>query len=30
VLFVIPVIIAYSAWTYWVFRGKVSLEEGYH
>lgn len=25
----IPLILAYTAWSYWVFRGKVS-EEGYH
>ncbi|MES2755169.1 MAG: cytochrome d ubiquinol oxidase subunit II, partial [Pseudomonadota bacterium] len=25
----IPVILAYSAWSYWVFRGKVGTE-GYH
>ncbi|MDX9686340.1 cytochrome d ubiquinol oxidase subunit II [Halopseudomonas formosensis] len=30
VLFVIPVILAYTAWTYWVFRGKVRAGEGYH
>lgn len=30
VLFVIPVILAYTAWTYWVFRGKVRVGEGYH
>lgn len=29
-LFVIPVILAYTAWTYWVFRGKVRVGEGYH
>lgn len=29
-LFVIPVILAYTAWTYWVFRGKVRAGEGYH
>jgi len=26
----IPVILAYSAWSYWVFRGKVRDDEGYH
>ncbi len=26
----IPLIIAYTAWSYWVFRGKVSSEGGYH
>jgi cytochrome bd ubiquinol oxidase subunit II len=30
VLFVIPVVLAYTAWTYWVFRGKVKVGEGYH
>lgn len=29
-LFVIPVVLAYTAWTYWVFRGKVRAGEGYH
>jgi cytochrome d ubiquinol oxidase subunit II len=28
-LFLIPLILAYTAWSYWVFRGKVG-EEGYH
>ncbi|MDT8893837.1 cytochrome d ubiquinol oxidase subunit II [Halomonas sp. I1] len=30
VLFVIPIVLAYTAWTYWVFRGKVREGEGYH
>ncbi|MFP4136997.1 MAG: cytochrome d ubiquinol oxidase subunit II [Halomonas sp.] len=30
VLFVVPIVLTYTAWTYWVFRGKVSLEDGYH
>lgn len=30
VLFVIPIVLAYTAWTYWVFRGKVRVGEGYH
>jgi cytochrome d ubiquinol oxidase subunit II len=30
VLFVIPVVLGYTAWTYWVFRGKVRVGEGYH
>ncbi|RZU99388.1 cytochrome d ubiquinol oxidase subunit II [Spiribacter vilamensis] len=30
VLFVIPVVLAYTAWTYWVFRGKVRVGDGYH
>jgi cytochrome bd ubiquinol oxidase subunit II len=29
-IFVLPVIIGYTAWTYWVFRGKVRAGEGYH
>ncbi|MFL1405163.1 cytochrome d ubiquinol oxidase subunit II [Marinobacter sp. M1N3S26] len=29
-LFVIPVVLGYTAWTYWVFRGKVKAGEGYH
>jgi len=28
-LFVIPIVLAYTAWTYWVFRGKVSDQAGY-
>jgi cytochrome d ubiquinol oxidase subunit II len=28
-LFVIPIVLAYTSWTYWVFRGKVK-EGGYH
>ncbi|MEE2002839.1 cytochrome d ubiquinol oxidase subunit II [Alkalimonas sp. MEB108] len=28
-LFVIPIVLAYTAWTYWVFRGKVKAT-GYH
>ncbi|MDT8409505.1 MAG: cytochrome d ubiquinol oxidase subunit II [Wenzhouxiangellaceae bacterium] len=30
VLFLIPVILVYTAFNYWVFRGKVSAESGYH
>ncbi|WP_150305301.1 cytochrome d ubiquinol oxidase subunit II [Pseudomonas saliphila] len=30
VLFVIPIILVYTAWAYWVFRGKVKVGEGYH
>jgi cytochrome d ubiquinol oxidase subunit II len=26
----LPVILAYTAWAYWVFRGKVRAESGYH
>ena len=29
-LFVIPIVLGYTAWTYWVFRGKVRAGEGYH
>lgn len=29
-LFVVPIVLAYTAWTYWVFRGKVRAGEGYH
>jgi cytochrome d ubiquinol oxidase subunit II len=29
-LFVIPFILAYTAWAYYVFRGKVRAGEGYH
>ena len=29
-LFVIPIVLAYTAWTYWVFRGKVTADDGYH
>lgn len=29
-LFIIPLILGYTAWGYWVFRGKVRGDEGYH
>jgi cytochrome bd ubiquinol oxidase subunit II len=29
-LFVIPCILAYTSWSYYVFRGKVRAGEGYH
>jgi cytochrome d ubiquinol oxidase subunit II len=29
-LFLIPVILLYTAWSYWVFRGKVKHDLGYH
>jgi cytochrome d ubiquinol oxidase subunit II len=29
-LFLIPIIFTYTAWSYWVFRGKVRGESGYH
>ena len=30
VLFVIPFVLMYTAWTYYVFRGKVKMGVGYH
>lgn len=30
VLFTLPIVLGYTAWTYWVFRGKVRVGEGYH
>lgn len=29
-LFIIPFILAYTAWSYYVFRGKITSNEGYH
>jgi cytochrome d ubiquinol oxidase subunit II len=29
-LFLLPVIFAYTGWSYWVFRGKVRADLGYH
>ena len=29
-LFLLPLILGYTAYAYWVFRGKVNPEEGYH
>lgn len=29
-LAIVPVILAYTAWSYWVFRGKVTSDSGYH
>ena len=29
-LFIIPFILVYTSWSYWVFRGKVRAGEGYH
>jgi cytochrome bd ubiquinol oxidase subunit II len=26
----IPLILGYTVWAYWVFRGKVKPESGYH
>ncbi len=30
VLFLLPVILGYTAYSYWVFRGKVTRDSGYH
>jgi len=27
---ILPLILAYTAWVYWVFRGKIDEEAGYH
>jgi cytochrome d ubiquinol oxidase subunit II len=29
-MFLLPVILIYTAWSYWVFRGKARAEIGYH
>lgn len=29
-LAIVPVILAYTAWSYWIFRGKVGPDSGYH
>jgi cytochrome bd ubiquinol oxidase subunit II len=29
-LFLLPIILVYSGWSYWVFRGKVRADVGYH
>ena len=29
-LFIVPFILMYTAWSYYVFRGKVTAEDGYH
>jgi len=29
-LFLLPVILMYTAWSYWVFRGKARATVGYH
>lgn len=29
-LVLLPVVLAYTAWSYWVFRGKVTADMGYH
>lgn len=28
--FILPLILGYTAWVYWVFRGKITPETGYH
>ncbi len=30
IVILLPVIVGYTAWVYWVFRGKVSADAGYH
>jgi cytochrome d ubiquinol oxidase subunit II len=27
---VLPLILGYTAWVYWIFRGKVTPDAGYH
>jgi cytochrome d ubiquinol oxidase subunit II len=29
-LVLLPLILGYSAWVYWIFRGKVGADAGYH
>jgi cytochrome d ubiquinol oxidase subunit II len=29
-LFLLPIILMYTAWSYWVFRGKARSTAGYH
>jgi len=29
-LFLLPIILMYTAWSYWVFRGKARATAGYH
>jgi cytochrome d ubiquinol oxidase subunit II len=29
-MILVPMILAYTAYAYWVFRGKIDPEEGYH
>jgi cytochrome d ubiquinol oxidase subunit II len=29
-LFLVPIILMYTAWSYWVFRGKARADIGYH
>ncbi|MCC3751949.1 MAG: cytochrome d ubiquinol oxidase subunit II [Halorhodospira halophila] len=30
ILFLLPIIVGYTVWTYWIFRGKVRAGAGYH
>jgi cytochrome d ubiquinol oxidase subunit II len=30
VLFLLPIIVGYTAFSYWIFRGKVTRDSGYH
>ena len=30
VAIMVPLILGYTGWSYWVFRGKVNPESGYH
>jgi len=29
-LFLLPIVLAYAGWSYWVFRGKARADVGYH
>ena len=29
-MFLLPIILGYTIWSYWVFRGKVQAGSGYH
>ncbi|MNG36981.1 cytochrome oxidase subunit II [compost metagenome] len=29
-LFILPIILMYTVWSYYVFRGKVRIGDGYH
>ena len=30
VIVMVPIILAYTAYAYWVFRGKIDADSGYH
>ena len=30
ILVLLPAILAYTLWVYWLFRGKVTADAGYH